>query len=100
MLPQLPTAGTGAGQRMRRLRAQAFQGRGGQLEGTPARPFHGAHLVVAVEEEPGARAPVALHHVALLLSRYNQQVLFGDATPEQAADAFLGELGDSIRAAR
>ncbi|WP_432104171.1 ABC transporter substrate-binding protein [Streptomyces sp. bgisy091] len=44
--------------------------------------------------------PNGASDIALLMSRYNQQVLFKDATPEQAASAFIRELGDSIRAAR
>ncbi|GAA3850991.1 hypothetical protein GCM10022227_05220 [Streptomyces sedi] len=67
---------------------------------------NGRHVLAFAEEMSGEIGPTppltpgGASDVALLLSRYNQQVLFGDATPEQAADAFLGELGDSIRAAR
>jgi multiple sugar transport system substrate-binding protein len=43
--------------------------------------------------------PNGASNVELLLVRYNQQVLFGETSPEEAAEAFLSELGDSINAA-
>ena len=54
-------------------------------------------------DEVGGNAPITpsgASDIALLLSRYNQQVLYGDSTPAEAAEAFINELGDSIRAAR
>ncbi|MFR9722935.1 ABC transporter substrate-binding protein [Streptomyces sp. MS19] len=43
--------------------------------------------------------PPGASDLETVLGRYNQQVIFGDATPEEAAEDFLDELNDSVRAA-
>ncbi len=56
----------------------------------------------AMSEEVGDTPPITPNgasDIAGLLGRYYQQVLFGESTPEEAAEAFLNELGDSITAA-
>ncbi|MDT0318652.1 ABC transporter substrate-binding protein [Streptomyces millisiae] len=56
----------------------------------------------AMSEEVGETPPIipnGASDIDALLQRHNQRVLFGDASPEEAAEEFLGELGDSITAA-
>ncbi|MDT0270194.1 extracellular solute-binding protein [Streptomyces sp. DSM 44915] len=56
----------------------------------------------AMSEEVGPTPPITPNgasHIENLLVRYNQQVLFDDATPQEAADDLLNELRDSINAA-
>ncbi|WP_129843683.1 sugar ABC transporter substrate-binding protein [Streptomyces sp. RFCAC02] len=56
----------------------------------------------AMSDEVGDTPPITPNgasDIEILLTRYNQQVLFGESSPREAADAFLGELGDSITAA-
>ena len=43
--------------------------------------------------------PAGASAIETILSRYNQQVLFGESSPREAAEGFLNELEDSITAA-
>ncbi|MFD5319229.1 ABC transporter substrate-binding protein [Streptomyces sp. NPDC127098] len=56
----------------------------------------------AMAQEVGETPPIipnGASDIDALLNRYNQQVLFGESSPEEAAESFLAELGDSITAA-
>ncbi|TDC24660.1 extracellular solute-binding protein [Streptomyces sp. 8K308] len=56
----------------------------------------------AMSDEVGETPPIipnGASDIDALLTRYNQQVIFGEASPEEAAEQFLAELGDSITAA-
>ncbi|MDT0446224.1 sugar ABC transporter substrate-binding protein [Streptomyces sp. DSM 41886] len=57
----------------------------------------------AMSEEVGDTPPITPNGASNigsgLLGRYYQQVLFGESSPEEAAEGFLNELGDSITAA-
>jgi multiple sugar transport system substrate-binding protein len=57
----------------------------------------------AMADEVGETPPIipnGASDIDALLNRYYQQVLYGDASPEEAAEACLGELQDSINATR
>ncbi|UED87417.1 ABC transporter substrate-binding protein [Streptomyces profundus] len=51
-----------------------------------------------IDDTPPITPPGA-SDIENLLNRYNQQVLFGESSPDDAARGFINELGDSIRAA-
>ncbi|MCU4749762.1 MULTISPECIES: ABC transporter substrate-binding protein [unclassified Streptomyces] len=56
----------------------------------------------AMSGEVGDTPPITPNgasDIEVILTRYYQQVIFGETSPEEAAASFLGELGDSIRAA-
>ncbi len=56
----------------------------------------------AMADEVGETPPIipnGASDIDALLKRYYQQVLYGDASPEEAAEGFLSELQDSITAA-
>ncbi|NJP95485.1 sugar ABC transporter substrate-binding protein [Nonomuraea sp. FMUSA5-5] len=59
-------------------------------------------FTTAVTKKVGAAPPITpkgASEVATVLDRYNQQVLYGKATPQAAAQAFIKELQASITAA-
>ncbi|RKN38980.1 ABC transporter substrate-binding protein [Streptomyces hoynatensis] len=56
----------------------------------------------AMSDEVGETPPITpagASAIETVLARYNQEVLFGESSPREAAEAFLNELGDSINAA-